>query len=119
MFRAAGQNPSMAEFNRGVVDAELVQKQHFNYDDCHLLAQHTWTDENHRIVLDKSMKRISKHETFIEKNEFRELMMNKGERLNQQEFDELCSFIGVTHDGKINHAGKDFCICFFVFICIV
>jgi Ca2+-binding EF-hand superfamily protein len=71
-----------------------------------VLAAKLWSDENAKTVMEKSLKRISKQEGYIDKSEFRDKMMNRGERLNQQEFDELVALVGVTHDDKINHKGN-------------
>jgi Ca2+-binding EF-hand superfamily protein len=96
----------MAEFNRALVEADLAHKPTLNHDECILLAQHLWSEESHEIVLEKSLKRISKHGDFISKQEFSELMTTKGEQLSQRECDELLSLIGATQEEKINHAGE-------------
>jgi Ca2+-binding EF-hand superfamily protein len=104
--RAVGQNPSMSDFSKALVETNLANKNSLNHDDCVLLAQRLWSDDDPKVVLEKSLKKISKREGYIDKNDFKEQMMNRGERLNQQEFDELLALVGVTNDGKINHKGE-------------
>ena len=113
-IRGIGLNPSQAEFNQAMSQVNDMINRKFdsdddtiNFDEFQTLAALLWDEDEPEEVLNDCFKRLDKDGSgTITTSEFRDLMMNHGERLTETELQDLLKLTDENHDGRINYIGK-------------
>ena len=107
LLRALGQNPSNKEFEAALVELKYSSYTNLNQEQFQNLAGHMWRDDDHEEQLKRAFKVFDKNgDGILDMKEFKEIMMKRGEPLNQEEFDALTALVDQDHNGKISYSGS-------------
>ncbi len=106
-LRAVGLNPSKKEFSNAMKETHFGDDDKITFDEFQDLAKLMWYEESPEEILNECFRHFDKDNNgVISSAEFKELMMNRGEMLNEAELQDLLQLADQNHDGKINYSGK-------------
>lgn len=105
-IRAVGQNPSQRECSNALAEIRLSSSSTVSFEEFQLIAQRVWKEEPMEELLNQAFKKFDKNgDGTVDTKEFKEIMLNYGEILNQKEFEDLMRLADLNHDGKISYSG--------------
>jgi Ca2+-binding EF-hand superfamily protein len=112
--RMAGQNPSNRELSVAISQVKLGVNDRVTFEELVEIMKKCWSNENYEEELNRAFKVFDKENTGrLNKEKFRFKMMNKGEKLNEKEYQELIS-LSQNHENDADLDINCNCICTFI-----
>ena len=107
VIQSLGQNPSLKEFHTALNQANLNKQEKISLNEIQLLLEIMWNDNSLESILLEAFTKFDKDNSGnIDEREFKQIMMNSGEKLDDDEFKSLMTLADTNRDGLISYKGK-------------